>query len=270
MNAPRARFKASTDPEETVDTIICPSTPPPEAEAEKVEHSHSYGRDSSGANEGTSEGSEELPGVSEEREARYRQIVEDQTDPVARFRPDGNLTFVNGAYCRFFNKTDEELIGNGFFDSMTDEQALELRSRMTLLTPGQSTFKCEHEITITPAECRWVNWTFRAIFDVERKLVEIQSVARDVTDRKRAEIALKKSEARYSNLIKAIPDGVVAYDPQGNATYANDGFVQLYGWSQEEVLGRSINFVPPRKSRELAPPGRKHSKAKKCFLKPNE
>ena len=213
-----------------------------------------------------SEASDELQGVWEEREVRYRQIVEDQTDPVARFRPDGSLTFVNGAYCRFFNKTDEELIGKGFFDPMTDEQALELRSRMTLLTPGQSTFRCEHEITVAPAEFRWVNWTFQGIFDGERKLVEIQSVARDVTDRKRAEIALKKSEARYSNLIKAIPDGVVAYDPQGNATYANDGFVQLYGWSQEEVLGRSINFVPPEEEQRTRAAWQKTFEGEKVLL----
>ena len=153
-----------------MDTIICPCTPAPEAE--KVKHSrddHIYGRDSSGENKDASEASDELPGVCEEREARYRQIVEDQTDPVARFRPDGSLTFVNGAYCRFFNKTDEELIGKGFFDPMTDEQALELRSRMTLLTPGQSTFRCEHEITVAPAEFRWVNWTFQGIFDGREK-----------------------------------------------------------------------------------------------------
>ncbi|MBI5249535.1 MAG: sigma 54-interacting transcriptional regulator [Desulfomonile tiedjei] len=77
-------------------------------------------------------------------------------------------------------------------------------------------------------------------------------MARDVTDRKRAELDLKKSEARYSNLIKAIPDGVVAYNPQGKATYVNDGFIQLYGWTQEE-LGQPIPFVPPEeKERTLA------------------
>ncbi len=105
MNAPRARVKAPTDPEETVDTIICPSIPAPEAE--KVKHSredHSYGRDSSGANEGASEASEELQRVWEEREIRYRQIVEDQTDPVARFRPDGTLTFVNKRTAAFSTK----------------------------------------------------------------------------------------------------------------------------------------------------------------------
>jgi PAS domain S-box-containing protein len=248
--------------------ITCPSTPTPETEAEKVKQGRGdrkYGGGSSGANAGASEASEEIQGVWEERETRYLQIVEDQTDPVARFQPDGNLTFVNRAYCRFFNKTDEELIGNGFFDSITDEQALELRGRMTLLAPG-CPHLCEHEITITPAECRWVNWTFQGILDTEGKLVEIQSVARDVTDRRRAEIALKKSEARYSNLIKAIPDGVVAYDPQGNATYANDGFVQLYGWSQEEVLGRSINFVPPEEEQRTRAAWQKTFEGEKVLL----
>jgi PAS domain-containing protein len=152
MNARRARGEAQITREETVDKTIFPCTPGPEAEAEKVKHSrsdHNYGRDSSVPNQGASKASEDLERVWKEREARYRQIVEDQTDPVARLRPDGNLTFVNRVYCRFFNKTDEGLIGKGFFDSMTDEQALELRNRMTLLTPSESTFKCEHEITVT-------------------------------------------------------------------------------------------------------------------------
>jgi len=186
-------------------------------------------------------------------EARYRQIVEDQTDPVARFWPDGTLTFVNRAYCAFFQKTDEELLGASFFDCMTDDHAREVQNRIELLKPAGPNFKCEHEITVRPNDPRWVNWTFQGIFNPEGTLVEIQTVARDVTDRKRAEIALKKSEARYSHLINSIPDGVVAYDPQGNATYVNDGFTQLYGWSEEEVLGRSIEFVPPEeKQRTLA------------------
>ncbi|MBI4965494.1 MAG: PAS domain S-box protein [Desulfomonile tiedjei] len=186
-------------------------------------------------------------------EARYRQIVEDQTDPVARFWPDGTLTFVNRAYIGFFQTADEELLGASFFDCMTDEHALEVQSRIRSLEPAKPNFRCEHEIAVRPGELRWINWTFQGIFDPEANLVEIQTVARDVTDRKRAEIALKKSEARYSHLINSIPDGVVAYDPQGNATYVNDGFSQLYGWSQEEVLGRSIEFVPPEeKQRTLA------------------
>ena len=272
MSAPKAGVKAQTDGEETVDTTTCPFTPRPEAEAEEVKHNRGVGnsgRESSRLQNRALEGAKELQRAWEEPEGRYRRIVEDQTDPVARFHPGGNLTFVNRAYCLFFHRTDAELLGTNFFDCMTDELALELRNRMASLRPAQSTLKCEHEIILPPAEFRWVNWTFHGIFDAEGMLVELQSVARDVTDRKQAEIALKKSEARYSNLVKSIPDGVVAYDPQGKATYANDGFVQLYGWSQEEIMGRSIGFVPPEEEQRTLAAWQKTSKAKKCFLKLN-
>jgi len=49
-----------------------------------------------------------------ESEARYRAIVEDQTELICRFLPDGTLTFVNGAYCRYFGRKREELVGSSF------------------------------------------------------------------------------------------------------------------------------------------------------------
>lgn len=197
-------------------------------------------------------GSDEREEPFRQSEARYRQIVEDQTDPVCRFLPDGTLTFVNSAYRRFFSRTDEDYIGRSVFDFISNAHVMEVRARIATLNPAQPVLKCEHEIKMSPSEFRWINWTFRGIFDETDEIVEIQSVARDVTDRKRAELALKKSEERYYNLIKAIPDGVVAYDIQGKATYVNDGFVQLYGWTQEE-LGQPIPFVPPEeKEKTLA------------------
>ena len=203
-----------------------------------------FANDAEETNLRTRAGTEQGKSLWNETEARYRQIVEDQTDPVCRFLPSGILTFCNGSYCRFLNRSDTDLVGRSFFDFMPDEHSAEVRSRITLLEETEPVFECEYETTEGDQHSRWTNWTFRGIFDSRGTLLEIQSVARDVTDRKRAELALKKSQARYSNLIKAIPDGVVAYDPGGSATYVNDGFVQLYGWSREEVLGRSIGFVP--------------------------
>nr|NIV34393.1 PAS domain S-box protein [Anaerolineae bacterium] len=47
-------------------------------------------------------------------EARYRAVVEDQTELICRFQPDGTRIFVNEAYCRFFGKSSEEMIGKSF------------------------------------------------------------------------------------------------------------------------------------------------------------
>ncbi|MEW6352185.1 MAG: PAS domain S-box protein [Thermodesulfobacteriota bacterium] len=177
-------------------------------------------------------------------EPRYRQILEAHPDPICRFLPDGTLTYVNCAYCRYFDQTAEALIGSSFFRFMSEVQRGEVFSGLESLKTDRDVFAYEHEIELASGESRWVKWLSRGIFDEMGRLAEIQSVGRDVTDRKLAEIALRRSEARYSNLIKAIPDAVVAYDPHGKATYVNDGFGRLYGWSQEEVIGRSIDFVP--------------------------
>jgi PAS domain S-box-containing protein len=47
-------------------------------------------------------------------EARYRSVVESQTELICRYLPDTSLTFVNDAYCRLFGKTREELLGQKF------------------------------------------------------------------------------------------------------------------------------------------------------------
>jgi len=54
-------------------------------------------------------------------EKRYRAIVEDQTDLICRFLPEGILTFVNDAYCRFRGKSRQQLIGTSFFPTLADE-----------------------------------------------------------------------------------------------------------------------------------------------------
>ncbi len=56
-----------------------------------------------------------------ESEKRFRTIVEDQTDLICRFKPDGILTFVNEAYCRFHGKNREELLGTNFLLSLSED-----------------------------------------------------------------------------------------------------------------------------------------------------
>ena len=54
----------------------------------------------------------------------------------------------------------------------------------------------------------------------------------------------QESEPHYQRLIEAIPEAVVVYDNQGKFLYANQNFLEIYGWSKEELLGRPVDFVP--------------------------
>jgi PAS domain S-box-containing protein len=69
-------------------------------------------------------------------------------------------------------------------------------------------------------------------------------VRRELAERKRTEETLRESEERYRLLLESSPDPIVVYNIQGAATYVNPAFEQTFGFSGDEVLGISIDFVP--------------------------
>ncbi len=117
------------------------------------------------------------------REAEYRSVVEDQTDLISRTLMDGTVTFVNGAFCRFFDKSSEELVGRVLDLDIPSIEDKALTSMISGLTPEKPTNSWELHLMRADGELRWMQSTFRGIFDSEGKILEIQSVGRDVTDR---------------------------------------------------------------------------------------
>ena len=124
-------------------------------------------------------------------EASYRAIVEDQTELICRFAPDGALTFVNDAYCRYFDRSRADLIGGRFLPLIPSEDREMIRNVIATLDSNQPVRTVEHRVFLPDGEIRWQQWSDRAIFDQQDQLVEYQAVGRDITDRKRAEEALK-------------------------------------------------------------------------------
>ena len=124
-------------------------------------------------------------------EARYRSIVEDQTELICRFLPDGTYTFVNGAYCRYFQCTPEQLLGNTFWSLIPPEWHANARAHLANITPEQPVATIEHEVVAPGGEIRWQQWRDRGFFDARGRLVDYQAVGRDITERKRAEAAMQ-------------------------------------------------------------------------------
>jgi len=133
-------------------------------------------------------------------EARYRAIVEDQTELISRFAPDGTLTFVNEAYCRYFGESAEELIGNKFWHHVPSADRGKFRKHLANLSIENQVASIEHRVYTSTGEIRWQQWTDRAILDDQGQIIEVQAVGRDITERRKVEEALRESEKQMRYL----------------------------------------------------------------------
>lgn len=129
----------------------------------------------------------------QKNEAFYRAIVEDQTELICRFQPNGTLTFVNRAYCSYFGKQREELLGRCFLPMIPEEDRDRVKSSLATLTPANQVITHEHRIILPNGVLRWQQWTNRIILDEAGNPIEYQAVGRDITDQKHMEQAIRHS-----------------------------------------------------------------------------
>ncbi len=135
-------------------------------------------------------------------EARYRAVVEDQPDLVYRWDAQGRLTFVNQAFCQFFRQPCDQLVGSPVGLAIPSEtEYSQFREDLASLTSDQPYVDQEHRITHRNGEVHWLHVRHRLILDDEGKATEVQAVARDVTERKRAENALRKANAELEQRV---------------------------------------------------------------------
>ena len=178
-----------------------------------------------------------------ESEARYRALVETQTEFVLRQRPDGSLTFVNEAYCRYVGRSRAEMLESGWndFDMIATEDRDRYQQHIRALAPGRPTAAIEVRAILPDGGERWELWVDTGVFDRDGALIEIQSVGRDVTERKQAEFAMRESEARYRALVETQTEFVLRQLPEGRLTFVNEAYCRYVGMSRDAILSPSFN-----------------------------
>ena len=95
-------------------------------------------------------------------EARFRAIIEDQTEFISRFTPDFEITFVNNAYVAQQRRSRDELIGSSLLDLMNEEQQRQFKAQLAALTPEAPTISYEMDTILADGSRGWEQWTDRA------------------------------------------------------------------------------------------------------------
>jgi PAS domain S-box-containing protein len=129
----------------------------------------------------------------QESQRQYKAVVEDQTELIARITPDGKIRFANNAFLRYYDldlSLEEDRV---FMPNIVSEDQKNYSIFLSSLSRDRPSGMTEYRV-IRGDEERWQQWTYRLIFDVNGNMTEIQGVGRDITDRKRLEEELIRSE----------------------------------------------------------------------------
>lgn len=127
-------------------------------------------------------------------ESRYRAIVNEQSDLIVRWQTDGTLLFANEAWCAFHGCSFDEAIGIDFLSMVPDQRREDLRNWAASVTVDQPVVSGESRFVMTDGRPYVQLWTEHGIFDEFGKLVEIQSVGRDITAERQAEEQFREQQ----------------------------------------------------------------------------
>jgi len=200
-------------------------------------------------------------------ESRFRNIIEDLTEFVVRWKPDGTRTFVNDAYCNYLETTRDELLGEKFYSIVLEEDIHTIQEQLNKLTPSSPTATYENRLIRPDGRISWLQWIDRGIFDADGNLIEVQSVGRDITNRMLTENALRESEERFRSIVQASPMGMHLYQLEADdrlvfigSNPAADNILwvdnsQFIGKTIEEAFPGLVDTEVPERYRQVAKTG---------------
>jgi len=174
-------------------------------------------------------------------EEKYRLIFEYSPLGLLYFDEKGVILACNDNFVRIIGSSQEALVGLNMIN-LPDKQIVSAVQKAL----GGSTGLYEdayHSVTadkITP-----VRAMFAPMIVGDGLIHGGVGIVEDITDRKRAEDALRESEKKYRLVLEVNPDPMIVYDIAGKVIYLNPAFAGLFGWSLEERIGKKMDdFVP--------------------------
>ncbi|MDQ1255249.1 MAG: hypothetical protein QG646_4528, partial [Euryarchaeota archaeon] len=184
----------------------------------------------------------------EEKIQNLANIVESSNDAIITKSLDGIITSWNKGAEQVYGYLAKEIIGKPI--SIIEPCSIkgEIEQLGEMIKQGKKIQNYETSRLRKDGTIIDVSMTLSPVFDVSGKLVAISSIARDITERKRAEEALRESEARLRRFYESGIFGVLYYNPDGFITDANDKFLEIVGYTREDLKAGRIRWdkmTPP-------------------------
>ncbi len=194
-------------------------------------------------------------------EERYRAFIENISEGVYELDIDGHFLYFNQSLCDVIGYPGEEIqwqYFGQFMDKEHSEAAAEIFKRIYLTEEGISDLVWE--IVDKEGRTRIIELSANLIKNRVGEKIGFRGIARDMTEKVKAQEALRESEwryqcqyeasrvaeKRYRTLLEFVPYPMVVFTLDGKVTYLNPAFTETFGWTLTELKGKSLPYVPPQ------------------------
>ena len=179
-----------------------------------------------------------------ESEERYRAIIEGMEDGYYEGDLSGRFTFFNEAMRRLANVPAEVLMGMSDLEYTSPETAKKIYKTFNkVYRTGKPADVEDYEIIRTDGSKRTLEFNVSLIRDDKEEPVGFRGIVRDATKRKAMEKELERRFQYLEGVLAAAPYAIIALDRYHQVVRWNRGAEKLFGYSQEEVIGRELDSL---------------------------
>ena len=189
-----------------------------------------------------------------ESEQKYRTIVETAAEGIVITKPDGTHIFVNNRLAQMFGYSTDELLRKSSFELMSEEEQKRQVPQMRKGLENEQIQYREFEFRRKDGSLLWAACNASPLFDENGKHVSNIALFSDITERKKTDEALKKSEEEYSSLFANMIDGFaycqMIFDETGKPVdfvylQINDAFERITGLKRDLIIGKKVTEAIP-------------------------
>ncbi len=188
----------------------------------------------------------ETEGQLQASEERFRQVFDEGPIGVVLVGLDARIQSVNQRFCEMLGYSEEEIIALGLVGITYDEDwDTDYQFGMRLTQGEIPLYTIEKRYIRKDRAVIWGQLTVSMMHDAQGKPTTIIGLVEDITERKRAEEALRQSEERYRALAESTEDIIYIVNGEGAVLYGNQAAAQRLGVYPDEIVGKRQSDLFP-------------------------
>ncbi len=187
-----------------------------------------------------------------ESEEKYRNILENIEDGYFEVDRAGDFTFFNPSICRILGYPKEEMLGMNYRAYMDAENAKKVFQAFNkVYVTGIPTKGFEWEVIRKDGTRTYIEVSISLIVRPGEKPTRFRGIARDITERKQAEEALRESEQKYRWVLDNMADVITVMDMNLRFTYVSPSIMRMRGYTAEEATAQTFEQVMTPESLQI-------------------